>query len=222
MSSKEFRFCVGSPSTERSSVWKIWVNKNDIYIQTRMMGSDSKVSLHESGQFQWSMTTEWMAKQTNRDLKNVDRHIVRWKRPEILDGAAKLVFEIIIPKSELREENIKESYKKVYWYPAPAPGFAVQLECYITPPLSDAPDISNSPYEHLVSMSLDDGKWFVVFVHTPIVTEGNKTLLEVTRAQIAIMADENGVYLQPQYRACAFIDKGDSKGLIEIVPYKSK
>lgn len=59
MNAKEFRFCVGEVTGERSTVWKIWVNKNDIYILSRMMGSDAKISLHASGCCQFSRTLKW-------------------------------------------------------------------------------------------------------------------------------------------------------------------
>jgi len=57
----EFRFSVGKPNQRRSTVWKVFSNKNDIYICSRMMGPDMKISLHETGKYQWSMTSAWVA-----------------------------------------------------------------------------------------------------------------------------------------------------------------
>lgn len=59
MNAKEFRFCIGEATGERSTKWKILVNKSDIYILSKMIGSDVKMSLHASGHYQLSRTSKW-------------------------------------------------------------------------------------------------------------------------------------------------------------------
>jgi hypothetical protein len=40
---REVRLAVGTPTGRRSTVWKFWVQKSEIYILSRMFGSDTKV-----------------------------------------------------------------------------------------------------------------------------------------------------------------------------------
>lgn len=58
----EFWFAVGKPTERRSTVWKVISTKDDIYILSRMMGSVSRISLHQSGDCQWSLTSDWIGK----------------------------------------------------------------------------------------------------------------------------------------------------------------
>src|SRR6266567_1408872 len=50
------RFCAGDPVGEHSSIWKVWAWKDDVYLASRGMGGDLKVSIHGSGQCQLSAT----------------------------------------------------------------------------------------------------------------------------------------------------------------------
>jgi hypothetical protein len=54
MPNQEVRLAVGAPSDLRSTVWKFVVQGNETYILSRMFGEDVKVSLHTSGQCQFS------------------------------------------------------------------------------------------------------------------------------------------------------------------------
>jgi len=220
MNVKEFRFCVGKATGERSTVWKIWVNKSDIYILTRMMGSDSKISLHASGHFQFSMTSKWWENQNGDAVQKKDRHIVHWKLPKIPKGQTVYVFRIVIPRSELRETNVEENLKKVYWLPIPIRNHATQLECYFTQSLTREPSTLNSPYQHLVSIPLADGRWFIVFTQDVEITEDKLLILENARKRIIIIMNGKNISITPKQRAVGFIDIGDCKGLIELALLK--
>lgn len=184
MNAKEFRFCVGEATGERSTVWKIWVNKNDIYILSRMMGSDVKISLHASGQCQFSWTLKWWENHSEDGVPKNNRHFRRWELSEIPNGQAAHVFRIIIPRSELREVNVEENLKKVHWLPMPVRNHAKQIECYLTQPLKQEPNTLNSPYQHLVSMPLVDRRWFVVFIQEVEMTKDQLLKLENARNEI--------------------------------------
>ncbi|MDF2926591.1 MAG: hypothetical protein K0R57_5505 [Paenibacillaceae bacterium] len=214
---KELRFSIGEPKSIRSSVWKVWVNKSDIYILTRMLGSDSKVSLHESGQCQWSRNFDSVAKFTNAPIRNRDRHIVKWNLPIVNEGEAKHIFRIIIPRSELREINIEENLKKVRWLPLPRTGHAVQIECYITQPLLSAPDTASSPYNHIASLPLADGRWFVLFIQEIVVTEDKKRMIESAKIDALNILLGNDLTIKGELNAVGFTDIGECKGLIELI-----
>jgi hypothetical protein len=220
MNAKEFRFCVCEATGERSTVWKIWVNKSDIYILTRMMGSDAKISLHASGHCQFSMTSKWWVNHSEDVVQKKDRHIVHWKLPEISNGQTAHVFRIIIPRSELREINVEENLKKVHWLPIPVRNHATLIECYLTQPLKQEPSTLNSPYQHLVSMPLVDGRWFVVFIQEVEMNKDRLLKLENARNEILSIMSEKNISIQPNQRAVGFLDIKDCKGLIELTPLK--
>ena len=190
MDAKEFRFCVGEATGERSPVWKIWINKSDIYILSRMMGSDAKISLHASGHCQFSMISKWWVDHSEDIVQKKDRHIVHWKLPKIPNGQTAHVFRIIIPRSELREINVEENLKKVHWLPMPVRNHAIQLGCYFSQPLTQEPSTLNLPYQHLVSMPLVDGRWFVVFIQEVEITKDKLLILENARNEILSIMKE--------------------------------
>jgi hypothetical protein len=97
---REVRLAVGTLTDRRSTVWKFWVRKSDIYILSRMFGSDTKVSLHSTGDCQWSATGAWVKKVPGR--RNADRHLVKWVMPRPNGAAALHVFQVRIPETELR------------------------------------------------------------------------------------------------------------------------
>jgi hypothetical protein len=77
---REIRFAAGTENGLRSTVWKLYTGSDDsIYLQSRMMGSDTKVSFHKSGSCQFSFTNEWVKKNLGNGIhKNADRHLRRW------------------------------------------------------------------------------------------------------------------------------------------------
>jgi len=220
MNTNEFRFCVGEATGERSTVWKIWVQTNETYILSRMMGSVAKISLHSSGLCQFSRTIEWLKKHVDV-LKKKDRHLRRWKLPEIPNGQTAHVFRIIIPRSELREVIVEENLKKVHWLPIPDPNHAIQLECYFTSPLKQEPNILYLPHRHLVSMPLADGRWFVVFIQEVEITKDKLLILENARNEILSYISEKNISIQPNQRVGGFLNIGDCQGLIELTPLKN-
>jgi hypothetical protein len=210
----EFRVAVGSPSGERSTVWKFQITRNDIYIFSRMMGSDTKVSLHESGECRWSATGSWVLKKPGR--RNADRLLEKWQAPRPLGTAAAQIFQIGIPASELRISNLAEDLDSVHWLPAPPAGTAVALTCYIMP-LSTADPAIAAPLPHpvLTSLQLADSRWLVVLHHTVPV---DSSFLATLRENVCELARRSGIEIRPEFRACTSFTDVSSRGLIELCP----
>lgn len=212
---KDYRIIVGSQDGLRSTVWKFSVHCNDIYIMSRMFGADSKVSLHESGQCQWSLTGSWVVKSPER--KNTDRHIVKWVAHRPNANEAQHIFRIHIPESELRNVGDIESLKGVNWISPPPAGAAVSLECYITPVCNSDPALqSNLPYPVEISIPLDDGRWFVAMrnITTP-------SAEDIEHLRIAVVNEVGAGYIsKPEHRVAAFTElPGPTRGLIELCPF---
>jgi hypothetical protein len=210
---REFRLAVGASTDRRSTVWKFSVHKNDIYIMSRMFGSDAKVSLHATGACQWSATGDWVVKVPGR--RNKDRHFMKWDMPRPDGTAATHVFQVRIPETELRVIDIAEDLNAVQWLPAPPRGYTVSLECYITPiSQSDPVFTSTLPHPHLFSLPLADGRWFVVLNHVPPL-DGKD--LESLRSQMNAQARAAGIEPKPEHRGSAFtISDGTARGFIEL------
>lgn len=82
-----------------SPSWKIWNRGEDIYLCQRSMGSDVKISLHESGTFQTSFVNSGRA--AARLGPDASRHLDRWTQPpEFAPGWTRLV-EVVHPEREL-------------------------------------------------------------------------------------------------------------------------
>ena len=95
----EARFALGTRHGPKSTVWKAWVQGDESYITSRMFGSDLKVSIHSSGECQWSCTDTWVKKQDRQ--RNALRHIVKWKISPPTTNQALMVFRVEIPVSEM-------------------------------------------------------------------------------------------------------------------------
>jgi len=115
----EIRFGVNSENGEQSSIFRMWTNKSDVYISVRSLACIAKVSLHESGHWQYSYTSESIS---NKNVPNQSRHIEKWERPQnnIANGCT-LAFRVVVPRSELRQNN-NTVKKAVSWVPNNKPG----------------------------------------------------------------------------------------------------
>ncbi len=210
---QEVRIAVGTPSGRRSTVWKFSVHKNEIYILSRMFGSDSKVSLHSTGECKWSATGVWVKKAPGR--KNSDRHIAKWVMPRPNESVALHAFQVRIPETELRVIELTENLSAVEWLPIPQKGHSVSLECYITPVSQSNPILTNKlPHPHLFSLPLADGRWFTVLHHVPPL-DGKD--LEPLRHQMNAQARAAGIEPKSEHRGSAFtVSDGTARGFIEL------
>lgn len=215
---KERRVAVGTPSGRRSTVWKFFVQEDEIYILSRMFGREAKVSLHSSGDCQWSLTGSWVTGAEGR--KNAERHMVKWTSARPNGSTALHVFQVRIPETELRAIELNENLHKVEWLPIPPVGHTVSLECYVTPPVESDPALqSHLPHRHLFSLRLADGRWFTVLSHVPPLDGGD---LEPYRSQMNALVRAEGIEPNAQQRGCLFtVSDGSARGLIELCPVKA-
>lgn len=204
---------IGEPGGLRSTVWKFWVNGDDVYIQSRMFGSDVKVSIHASGQCQWSCTGEWVKKDATR--KNADRHMQRWRIDHPPGREALHFFKIGIPESELRIISASESLGAVQWIPAPPEGYAVAIDCYMTPVVDIAPSAGASlPNDFLASLPLKSGRWLVLLCRVAPISRRD---LDDVRSDMLGMIRSAGITLEPQHRISAFLEDTEGiKGMLEL------
>lgn len=212
----EVRVAVGEQMGRRSTVWKFAAYKADVYIFTRMFGRDAKVSLHASGQCQWSKSGDWVRKAPGR--RNADRHTVQWVVERPTGSPALHVFDVWIPETDLRPVPEEDGLELVNWLPAPPAGTVLSLECYITRPSDVDPSLASGlPHPRLFSFALTDGRWFVVLCRIRCPAALDLTTLRYKIWNQTIVA---GIELRPQLRAAAFFkeDEGTARGLVELGP----
>ena len=212
---KEARFAVGSRTGARSTIWKVWVHRDDAYISSRMFGSDIKVSLHSTGQCQWSCTDTWVKRQEN--ARNSDRHIVRWVVAQPAGDKALLIFRVEIPVSELRESEPLTDKKKIFWVSGAPPETTVRFLIYLTRPseLDPAPAESDA-MRHLFSLRLRNKRWLIVFVEVVLLSASD---IAVARHTVRVQAVAAGFMPRPEHRAGLFIQPppdGGAHGLLEL------
>ncbi len=122
MSSKKSNtllFAVGSPEDIRSSIWRMWVNGDDIYLGARNTLNAFKVSLHKSNN--WRVA---FVKELKRDNPESDRVIIKWKRPgEFAPGwtpSIGILISSIDAKNPFKNRTIEDT--RIQWFSSPTKG----------------------------------------------------------------------------------------------------
>ena len=122
------RFACGSPGALFSGVWRMVVNRNDVYLgASKAAMSILKISLHHSGVWVLAATEQSGAKfDGNRRAK-------RWAQP--LGHAPGVVRgpSILVPRTSLgsRPTPPDEPLNQVAWFAAPGEGEAVEFSLYL-------------------------------------------------------------------------------------------
>lgn len=187
---QEFRFCVGEPTGPRSTVWKIWTNRNDVYLSSRASASHTKVSLHESGVSQFSETSESFARTGRR---NRERHIQRWQRRAVYpESSAVHLFRVVIPQTELRLASAEEKpAKNVVWYPSPPLGYGAYVELWLIPPLDEPPTHPQFLNDLLGILQLSNGHYVGITARYLEVEPQDNESLRQLRSRV------EGMWLRP-------------------------
>lgn len=173
---------------------------SEVYIAGRLFGAEAKISLHSSGDCQWSCTDMWVRRDPNR--RNADRHIAKWQLTYPHDNNAILAFRVAVPVSELRPQPIPLGQKKAFWIGNAPEGSTVEFCFYITRQLDEAPPAGgNSALRHLASLPLRNGRWLVVFVWPRSLSAVD---VAAARDAAAAQAREAGVQVRQEHRIALF------------------
>lgn len=212
---KELRFCIGEPTGPHSTTWKIWVNRSDVYLSSRMLASDIKVSLHESGECQYSHTSESFA---HTGKRNQDRHIKKWKRRSIYPKSGVVnLFRIIIPSTELSLTSAEQKEAKdIVWYMAPPIGYGAYIELWLTPALACPPGQDEFINDLLGVLSLANSQHVGVTVRDLKITPQNIEDLARVRDQ----AGSSQKQKDPRIRGWALTwSKQNDYAIVEFAPF---
>ena len=208
------RIAVGSRDGAKSSIWKIWTQGDEIYASSRLFNGLAKVSLHSSGQCQWSYTDEWVLQQEGR--RNAERHIAKWSVAYPDGETALLVLRIAVPASELRALAAPADKKKVLWIGNVPQQTTVQLLLFVTRQQVTAPASDDTQdRRHIQSMQLRNGRWLVVMVHLPTLSAQD---INEARAMAVAQTRDAGIKVLPEHRIAFYAPPSttNSAALLEI------
>jgi hypothetical protein len=143
MGSKDaaFRFSVGDPNGARSFVYRVWAqdaatgraNKSDVYLAVRGLAGQFKISLHESGQWQCSLTKPGADFLRSAGYPLLSRHLTKWTRPAQTQSDCINAFAVLVPFCELRHFPDPQPEGSIKWLPAPEP-FLMKVVCLLLCP----------------------------------------------------------------------------------------
>ena len=130
------RFGVGTPSDVRSSIWRLWGNGDDLYLASRSLAGDVKISFHKSGICRIAQPSS-----------SPRAPYARWKlSPEVLPSCSR-VFSILVPPilAKLPMHDRLRDNKSVTLAPAPGDNFKIIFGIYLSGPWITAQDLLALP-----------------------------------------------------------------------------
>jgi hypothetical protein len=124
------RWAVGNAGGIRSSTWRLWANKKgDVYLAQRSLGSQFKMSIHQSRYCSVGFTNEYEEEARAR-FGGESRHWEQWKLP---DAPVVRAVEVVIPNSELALLQTSEA-DPMAWIAPPGFGRAAVFALFIAEP----------------------------------------------------------------------------------------
>jgi hypothetical protein len=142
--SKQIRFAVGEPGDQLSPVWKIWNQKNDVYLTGKFTGSAFKISLHASGVWTVAATSE-----SGIEVQPGNRRMETWHRPTEFEKGWTWGPHIAVPRmAQVDHAKIDEAQSKdIEWIPKPPENTRATIAVIFAAPektLQDVAEISDA------------------------------------------------------------------------------
>jgi len=125
----ELRIGVGTPTAQRSQIWKVWSQNDEIYAAHRNMGHIEKFSFHKSGICRRAFVSE-----RPQPTGMSDRVLGRWTRdktPEAGQHQAVSLLEIVFPDGHLSAQAAIGP-SSVNWLGTPGSGAARTVQLLLT------------------------------------------------------------------------------------------
>lgn len=201
----ELRVVIGERLGPKFSIWKFCVQGDEIYVISRMFGEEAKVSLHQSGECQWSCTGKWVVK---HGARNADRHMAKWKVTYPDGLQALLVLCIAIPLTEVRVATPPEDQEEVLWIGNAPSGSTVQLLVFVTCAQDEQPETDGDlNLRHVASMQLRNKRWVCIFAQ--LISLSSIDIAELRELAVK-QAQDAGIEIQPEYRLACYAPPSDS------------
>lgn len=157
--SKNYHFSIGTPNLH-SSLWTVIVNNNDFILVSSSEKNETKLTIHESGECHHSFTNEFMQKRGGT-MKNQDRHLMRYKLPEVKNRYW-VVCSYIFPSSEIVSCN-EITCTDIDWVNSPKEGEFLELVVCCSDYIDLSYDTKNSNLKILKTFLGEDKRVFILF-----------------------------------------------------------
>jgi hypothetical protein len=165
----DLRFAVGSPEGPRSSVWRAYSNKNEVYVSQGMLGGVQKFSFHSSGICRLAFTA-----QEGPAKGKSDRISMKWRRVAAPPNESIVyVLSVRFPTDYL-STKLPIEQKPIVWVPAADGGSATLVEFIFTRMnIETMMEVAKLGNRALISYDqLPNGEAFVVSsIHQPWIRE---------------------------------------------------
>jgi len=127
------RVAVGRVAGPHSAVFRIWSDfgESNVYASVRDLAGEIKISLHESGQCNAGLTSQFAAKDANAiAMMGGLRHQSQWTRLTHVGSRIVNPLQFAIPASELRMwRDTPVVTEKVTWLESPGEGRSIIISC---------------------------------------------------------------------------------------------
>lgn len=182
---REIRFAVGSRDDLRSSVWRLWGNKNDLFLAARSTAGLSKISFHSSGICRHAVTS-----QTPRVPLD------KWMRPPRSVQGITPVIDLIVPDFSV-DNGFRDTpppiEKKLELIDAPEEGTKRIVRVFLAAPDFTETDVLNIPRSTPISFHgcvplLREVAWIVSY---------SDKLKPTERQYLANLVSKTAVNLKP-------------------------
>lgn len=126
------RVAVGRIQGPQSAVFRFWSpsGKSDVYASVREIAGEIKISLHESGECNAGLTTQFaMQEVTAVAAIGGSRHQSKWTRQMHVGSSVVTPLQFVVPESELRLWRVQPVTGKVTWLEPPGQGRSIIISC---------------------------------------------------------------------------------------------
>ncbi|MBI3699419.1 MAG: hypothetical protein HY242_03100 [Afipia sp.] len=124
---KEIRFAIGTPEDLRSSIWRLWANRDDLYLAARSISGLTKVSFHKSGINRFAVVSS-----TPRPA------LKRWARPPETEQGITPIFDVVVPAFTASQnpfrDRIPPNEKPTLFLKAPSIGNKIIVRILLAKP----------------------------------------------------------------------------------------
>jgi hypothetical protein len=143
--SESITVAVGSPDDLRSSIWRLWVQGDEVYFGAQLMLPSLKVSFHKTGRWH-------IAWQKGLKIKEKTRIICKWRRPDplnngLINGIAVLV-DPYLPRQPFKNKAIIDP--DIKWLPLALYGKFLALKVVIATKKADLDSGRFAPDERIL------------------------------------------------------------------------
>jgi len=164
---KPARFAIGDPSGLSSNSWRVWRQKQDLYIACRDNFRETKVSLHGSGRWRMGFTSEAVAKQPDLITEKQNRAWEVWDAPQEISASPLAAFHLFFATTELAvhpNQRQADDWRDVIFVEAAPAGKVTVATLFVTQTATPVQH-ETEPSFVLAVWSLAGNRWVQLVMH---------------------------------------------------------